>query len=327
MRNTFIATLLTFFFTTISTSQTTINQNGLQSTVIPQLSAGNTQPKRYEIANIGYNSYHWQYGGIIIVEIFQTYFSTDYQKYIIENGFGQGANSGTATIKLVDSHGINHSGKITLGTPSDLNTSFGGYINKQIPILFDVQYYAIYNIKITYSHQKVDEINSLNQIKINENPTGVDIPNFSVSTDLNTNLNIVGQGNHYIQNGNFGIGTTIPDEKLTVKGKIHTQEVRVDMAGPLVPDYVFANDYKLKPLQEVENYINKNKHLPEIPSATDIEKNGLMLAEMNMALLKKMEEMTLYIIEQNKKINELEIKNKKFEDIENRLKKLESKTE
>ncbi|WP_374172580.1 hypothetical protein [Flavobacterium tructae] len=91
-----------------------------------------------------------------------------------------------------------------------------------------------------------------------------------------------------------------PDEKLTVKGKIHTQEVRVDMAGPLVPDYVFAKDYKLKSLQEVEDYINENKHLPEIPSAQDIEKNGLMLAEMNMNLLKKIEELTLYVIEMKK---------------------------
>lgn len=122
---------------------------------------------------------------------------------------------------------------------------------------------------------------------------------------------------------NVGIGTTAPDEKLTVKGKIHTQEVRVDMAGPLVPDYVFANDYKLKSLQEVEDFIKENKHLPEIPSAKEIEKNGLMLGEMNMSLLKKMEEMTLYMIEQNKKINKLEQQNKKFIDLEKRLEKIE----
>lgn len=111
---------------------------------------------------------------------------------------------------------------------------------------------------------------------------------------------------------NVGIGTTAPDEKLTVKGKIHAQEVRVDMLGPLVPDYVFKVDYKLKSLQEVEKYIKENKHLPEIPSAQEIEKNGLMLAEMNMNLLKKIEEITLYMIEikkenekQNQEINSL----------------------
>ena len=75
------------------------------------------------------------------------------------------------------------------------------------------------------------------------------------------------------------------------------------MSGPLVPYYVFAKSYKLKSLQEVEDYVRENKHLPEIPSA-QIEKNGLMLAEMNMNLLKKVEELTLYMIEQQKKNKE-----------------------
>lgn len=133
-------------------------------------------------------------------------------------------------------------------------------------------------------------------------------------------------------NGNVGIGTTNPDEKLTVKGKIHTQEVRVDMNGPLVPDYVFANDYKLKTLKEVEDYVRENSHLPEIPSAKEIERNGLMLAEMNMSLLKKIEELTLYSIEQEKKLQSqnnkiivLEKQNEKLLEIEKRLEKLEGK--
>ena len=125
-------------------------------------------------------------------------------------------------------------------------------------------------------------------------------------------------------NGNVGIGTTAPDEKLTVKGKIHTQEVRVDLLGPLVPDYVFANDYKLKSLDEVEAYTKKNSHLPEIPSAKEIEKNGLMLAEMNMSLLKKIEELTLYSIEQNKKIDAQTKEIESLKDLVLRVTKLES---
>ena len=123
-----------------------------------------------------------------------------------------------------------------------------------------------------------------------------------------------------IQNGNVGIGTAIPDEKLTVKGKIHTQEVRVDMTGPLamsVPDYVFSKDYNLKTLDEVEEYIKLYSHLPEIPSANEIEKNGLMLAEMNMSLLKKIEELTLYMIEMRK---ENQKQNDKILILENKLK-------
>jgi len=127
-----------------------------------------------------------------------------------------------------------------------------------------------------------------------------------------------------LQNGNVGIGTSNPTSKLTVAGNIHAQEVKVTVNAGTVPDYVFANDYKLKSLNEVEDYIKENKHLPEIPSSKEIEKNGLMMAEMNMNLLKKIEEMTLYIIDQNKKINELQKENKKYENIESRLKKIEA---
>ena len=103
--------------------------------------------------------------------------------------------------------------------------------------------------------------------------------------------------------GKVGIGTTSPDEKLTVKGTIHTEEVRVDLNVP-APDYVFEPDYKLRSLKDTETYINKNKHLPEIPSAKEMEANGVELGDMNMLLLKKIEELTLYTIEQDKTLKE-----------------------
>nr|WP_299073826.1 tail fiber protein [uncultured Allomuricauda sp.] len=103
--------------------------------------------------------------------------------------------------------------------------------------------------------------------------------------------------------GNVGIGTTSPDSKLTVKGDIHAEEVKVDLSVP-GPDYVFKKDYDLKPLEEVQNYIKAHGHLPNIPSAPEMEKNGIQLGEMNMKLLEKIEELTLYVIEL-KKENEL----------------------
>jgi hypothetical protein len=119
------------------------------------------------------------------------------------------------------------------------------------------------------------------------------------------------------QGGDVGIGTVNPDAKLTVKGDIHTQEVRVDMTGAMQgPDYVFEKNYNLLPLSELETYINQNKHLPEVPSAKEMEANGLNLKEMNLILLKKVEELTLHLIEQQKEVKSLrteleEIKNKK----------------
>ena len=136
--------------------------------------------------------------------------------------------------------------------------------------------------------------------------------------------------------GNVGIGTTNPDEKLTVKGKIHAEEVRVDLSVP--PDYVFQkyytgvsflkSTYKMPTLKEVEKFTKKNHHLPEVPSAKKIKENGLNLEEMTALLLQKIEELTLYTIEQENKIeNQKEnIKEQKIinKNLEVRLLKLES---
>ncbi len=107
--------------------------------------------------------------------------------------------------------------------------------------------------------------------------------------------------------GHVGIGTASTSETigamLTVKGKIHAEEVIVDLAVPA--DYVFKSSYKLMPLYQVEQYVTANSHLPEIPSAGEITKNGMNMGEMQNKLLQKIEELTLYVIEQQKQIDEL----------------------
>jgi hypothetical protein len=102
--------------------------------------------------------------------------------------------------------------------------------------------------------------------------------------------------------GNVGIGTTSPDQKLTVKGTIHSQEVIVDMS--VLPDYVFKPAYHLRTLTEVKTYIDQNHRLPEMPSAEQVAKDGLGLGDMNAKLLKKVEELTLYLIEKDNKDKE-----------------------
>ncbi len=92
----------------------------------------------------------------------------------------------------------------------------------------------------------------------------------------------------------------VPDGNAIIDGKVVSEEVKVKIVDG--PDYVFEKDYDLRSLEETETYIKNNKHLPEIPSAKEMEANGVQLGEMNMLLLKKIEELTLYVIEQNKKL-------------------------
>ncbi|WP_421939101.1 hypothetical protein [Pedobacter sp.] len=103
--------------------------------------------------------------------------------------------------------------------------------------------------------------------------------------------------------GKVGIGTTSPDEKLAVNGKIHAREVRVDAKD--WPDYVFKPEYKLPSLNEVEKQIKQNGHLSGIPSANEIESKGLELGELVKQQQKKIEELTLYLIQKEKEINRL----------------------
>jgi hypothetical protein len=108
--------------------------------------------------------------------------------------------------------------------------------------------------------------------------------------------------------GNVGVGTEAPEARLHVAGDLKVSGAISVKTWTVAPDYVFEKEYKLASLAEVESFIGKNKHLPEVPSAKEFKKKGMDLAEMNFILLKKIEELTLHAIAQEKRSNEQERK-------------------
>ncbi|MBW0177572.1 hypothetical protein [Sediminibacterium sp.] len=104
-------------------------------------------------------------------------------------------------------------------------------------------------------------------------------------------------------NAKIGIGTVSPSEKLSVNGNIRAKKIIVSQTS--WPDYVFDSSYSLRSIKEVEKFITKNKHLPEMPSAKEVEEKGISVGDNQALLLKKIEELTLYVIDLQKQINEL----------------------
>lgn len=135
-----------------------------------------------------------------------------------------------------------------------------------------------------------DDFTSINEAFVINRGSGIDIENV------------------LFPNGNIGIGTSSFEDggdiyRLSVNGKIRAHGVKVYTTWA---DYVFEDDYKLRSLNEVENYIKDRGHLPNIPSEEEVLENGIELGEMNKLLLEKIEELTLYMIDQNKKIESLQ---------------------
>lgn len=115
--------------------------------------------------------------------------------------------------------------------------------------------------------------------------------------------------------GRVGIGVSAPpsDFKLAVAGKVIADELKVKPHASGWPDYVFKAGYRLMPLKEIENFIKEKGHLPEVPSAEDVKKNGIELGNNQAALLRKIEELTLYLIEKDKQIQKQQTINTNLE--------------
>lgn len=151
-------------------------------------------------------------------------------------------------------------------------------------------------ISSTSAHKVVFEVGSSGQLTL-----GYDI-NSTVSM-----LSVRGRASITNTLAIGGGGVVVPaGYRLAVKDGIITEKLKVAVAGTADwADYVFADDYKLMPLEQVEKFVKENNHLPNVPSAVEVVESGIDVAKMDAKLLEKIEELTLYIIQQQKEINEL----------------------
>jgi hypothetical protein len=136
----------------------------------------------------------------------------------------------------------------------------------------------------------------------------------TIFADNNNSLFFYGP-DHPTYPGILTLGSDVPGDnsKFSVNGRIRSEELKI-VNNVEAPDYVFKNNYNLKSLIEVEQFIKTHNHLPEIPSAAEFKANGIMVGQMSFDLLKKIEELTLYIIEMNKKVLILEAQLKEFQN-------------
>lgn len=204
---------------------------------------------------------------------------------------------------LVERMRIDDSGNIGIGTKSPLgklDVSFGITEPKNMFIFGSFNnpaYSPVGGIRFSWYNSNYADIQMVRQGSSND---GLGL-SFHTSTSNNSSTI---ERMRIEANGNISIGTT--DSKgyrLAVNGSAIATSMTVKLYANW-PDYVFKKDYKLPSLLEVKTYIDKNNHLPEMPSEKDISKNGINLGEIVKLQIKKIEELTLYLIEQNKQLTD-----------------------
>lgn len=234
---------------------------------------------------------------------------------IVMEGYNYGSTSTTGSIGLILNYYIYNGGFFNAGI-----SSYGSYTppvylaneNGKVVIFINSRDYFLRMVVRAFGKERVAEtpVNYKGWTTADEVLTGTAQLLVPYRNRLAGDVYL--QDGIWDKNGNVAIGTTVPGPyKLTVEGSIGARRVKV-MQGSWA-DFVFQEDYKLPTLAEVEDYIKVNRHLPDVPSAKEVEKEGLDVGEMNKRLLQKVEELTLYLIEMNDRNKELEKRISKLE--------------
>ena len=208
------------------------------------------------------------------------------------NQLGSG-NIGIGAYTFFASTGVNISDNLAIGFEAGRNLTGSG------------------NVLIGRGAAK-NETNISNQLYISNS----EVNNPLIKGNFASNwLKINSKSTGYLAVGDFDAGTPMPTPagyRLIVQDGILTEKLKVSLRSDAInwADYVFEPNYKLMPLEEIEKYTKENKHLPNVPSADEITKEGIDVAKVSKMFMEKIEELTLHIIELNKRIKELENKKK-----------------
>ncbi len=227
-------------------------------------------------------SFEFQSAGSAVIRSYRGSSSDTYLQFLTSP-----TSSTTPSVRM---H-VHNNGRVGIGTTSP-GARFHLISADQIVSLIERSGAGDLNVAVQYK-------NSAGSIYAGKGPAG----NFCIASTNNlttSNFQVTPAGELLL-----GTSTLPAGYKLAVKGNMIAEKVVVKLNANW-PDYVFKKGYHLRPLDEVEDFIRANSHLPEVPSAAEVEKDGQDLAEMNKVLLKKVEELTLYIIEQDKRISNLE---------------------
>ena len=211
----------------------------------------------------------------------------------VDFGTGSGTNGKLhLSIKASPRLTIDNTGRVGIGTVSP-TAKLHLYYNSSV----SVPQLLLYESANDYARLSFQNTNTTSYFTIAGSPNTT-----TATSRLNFYYSAWGDIMTILGNGKVGIGTTNPQYQLSVNGTIQAKLVRVETGWA---DYVFNNDYKLRSLDELEQYINTHKHLPGVASAAEVEKDGMEVGAMNKAMMEKIEELTLYVIQLSKENKQL----------------------
>lgn len=316
MKRIFPLVFFAFCVCTLCAQTTQYNWSGAH------FGSGTTQAKRYTIGRVYYNAFHWGTYGVISFKLKSRYLKSGYVEYLVLAN--QGTDGNHPSLICRGAAGVVTTARIELGVQTSAGTAnYFDHPNYYMDIYLDVDYYATWYLEVeaTGAYFAMDRTtlaseNEYSLMTLYSSPVSTNISSFVGERKI---ITIPSDSAIIYIGSKLGIGTKDPSAELSVNGTIKARKVTVTQNS--WSDYVFNDDYPLMSLANLDSFVRRNRHLPDIPSAKEVAENGINIGDNQALLLKKIEEMALYLIQQQRQIDALTKRNRSFEKHIKTLKK------